>query len=104
MQTKLEPHHIFRESDARDIFGFGPTQLKEKIKAGIIPRPVMLAPPPSRARGWYGSTINAWREKVAAQQEEWTKAAKNYYVPTAPKKAKAKPKAINRLPARRAKA
>jgi hypothetical protein len=77
----LDPDKIYRECDARDLFGYGPTVLKEKIKAGTIPRPRLLAPPPSRAKGWYGADIIAWREKVAASQQAWAADAKNFYVP-----------------------
>jgi hypothetical protein len=43
---------------------------------------VLLAPPPSRARGWYGATIIKHRKLVAEQQEAWeADAAKNFYIP-----------------------
>lgn len=67
----LDPNKIFRERDGPDLFGFSPSVMREKIKDGIIPKPKLLAPPPSRARGWYGYVINEHREKVDAEQEAW---------------------------------
>ena len=84
----LDPNKIFRECDARDIFGFAPTQLKQRIKEGAIPRPVLLAPPPSRAKGWYGYMINEHRARVEAQQEASAAEKKNFYVPTPPQQRK----------------
>jgi hypothetical protein len=84
----LDPNKIFRECDARDIFGFAPTQLKQRIKEGAIPRPVLLAPPPSRAKGWYEYMINEHRARVEAQQEAWAAEKKNFYVPTPPQQRK----------------
>jgi hypothetical protein len=75
----LNPNHIFRECDGRAIFGYGPTVLKEKIRAGIIPAPKLLAPPPSRARGWFGYQINEWQSRIDAAQEEWAAAAQTVY-------------------------
>jgi hypothetical protein len=115
----LNPNHIFRECDAREIFGFATTVLKEKIKAGEIPEPRLLAAPPSRARGWWGWQVNEWAERVEKQQAEWeaavTTTAKSNepkrYVPTPPnnKKQPAKPTKLKglkkpvRLPRRSAK-
>jgi hypothetical protein len=70
----LDPNKIFRECDGRDLFGYSSTELREKIKAGLIPKPFILAPPPSRAQGWYGWQINEYRAKVAAEQEAWAAA------------------------------
>jgi hypothetical protein len=91
----IDPNRIFRECDARDLFGFGPSQLREKIKRGDIPKPFLLSAPPSRARGWYGWMINQHREKVDAEQQAW--AARNkeeFYVPAGGdlRKEAAKPK------------
>jgi hypothetical protein len=80
----LDPNRIFRECDARDLFGFGNTQLKEKIKNGDVPAPHLLSSPPSRARGWWGWEINDWQKKVETQQQQWAADAKNFYVPTPP--------------------
>jgi hypothetical protein len=73
----LDPNRIFRECDARDLFGFGNTQLKEKIKNGDIPAPHLLSSPPSRARGWWGWQINEWAAHVEKQQAEWAAAVTN---------------------------
>ncbi len=70
----LDPNKIFRECDARDLFGFGITQLKEKIKSGDIPAPKLLSAPPSRARGWWGWQVNEWYENVEKQQAAWAAA------------------------------
>jgi hypothetical protein len=81
-RVPIDPNRIFRECDARDIFGYGPSQLREKIKTGAIPKPVLLSAPPSRARGWYGWMINDYREKVDAEQQAWTARNKEeFYVP-----------------------
>jgi hypothetical protein len=74
-RVPIDPNRIFRECDARDIFGYGPSQLREKIKTGAIPKPVLLSAPPSRGRGWYGWMINDYRDKVDNEQQAW--AARN---------------------------
>jgi hypothetical protein len=78
-RESLNPNHIFRECDARNIFGYGSTVLKEKIRAGLIPAPKLLAPPPSRARGWFGYQIIEWQNQVDAAQGDWEAAAKQLY-------------------------
>jgi hypothetical protein len=92
----VDPNHVFRECDARAIFGYKPTQLKEKIKSGDVPKPMRLAAPPSKARGWYGWQINEWAERVETSQEKWASEARNFYVPKAPasNKPKARPKKV----------
>ena len=81
-RVPIDPNRIFRECDARDLFGFGPSQLREKIKRGDIPKPVLLSAPPSRGRGWYGWMINEHREKVDAEQQAWaTRNREEFYVP-----------------------
>jgi predicted DNA-binding transcriptional regulator AlpA len=77
----LDPNQIFRECDAKAIFGFSHSQLYAKIKSGDIPKPHLLSSPPSRARGWWGWQINAWAENVEQQQEAWAAEAQKYYVP-----------------------
>lgn len=69
----LDPDKIYREVDAKDLFGFTLKHLKQKIKSGDpdIPKPILLSAPPSRARGWYGRDINSYREKVAERQATW---------------------------------
>jgi hypothetical protein len=71
---EVDPDKIFREREGRDIFGYAPKTLRGKIRNGTVPAPILLDPPPSRARGWYGWQINQHREKVAAQQEAWAAA------------------------------
>lgn len=100
----IDPARIFRECEARDIFGYSPTVLREKIKSGDIPAPVLLSPPPSRARGWYGWMINEHREKVAKQQEAWAAAVTSEpnadgkrYVPKGGNVRKAAPAAVTKL-------
>lgn len=92
----VDPNHVFRESEGRAIFGYSPTQLKEKIKSGDVPEPKRLAPPPSKARGWFGYQVNEWAERIDRLQEQWAAEARNYYVPTPPEsnKPKAKPKKV----------
>jgi|ERR1700682_4333152 len=115
----VDPNRIFRESDAKSIFGFSTSSstLREKIKSGDIPAPKLLSAPPSRARGWWGWQINEWADRIEKQQEEWAADnAKNYYVPKGgdlrkatptteakPKVAKLKLKRPVRLPRRSAK-
>ena len=72
--TPIDPNRIFRECEARDIFGYSPSRLRELIKSGSIPAPVLLNPPPSRARGWYGWMINDHRARVEAEQVAWAAA------------------------------
>jgi hypothetical protein len=76
---KLDPQRIYRECDARTIFGYSTTILKEKIKDGSIPKPKLLAPPPSRAAGWYGWQLIQHRKESEAKQAEWAAAAKALY-------------------------
>jgi hypothetical protein len=67
----LDPDKIYREIDAKELFGLSLKTLKDKIANGDIPKPHLLSAPPSRARGWYGYVINEYRENVAKQQETW---------------------------------
>ena len=73
-KERLDPNHIFRECDAKSIFGYSPSTLREKIQSGAIPKPVLLSPPPSRARGWWGWQINEWQDRIEQQQEAWAAA------------------------------
>jgi hypothetical protein len=91
--TNISPGAIYRMEDCKAIFGFSITTLKEKIEAGIVPKPIRLSPPPGRGRGWLGSTIIEYREKLLASQEEWAANAKNFYVPAGGDVRKAKPAA-----------
>lgn len=78
----LDPDKVYRVDDAMELFGIGRKQVKEKVKTGDIPAPHLLSAPPSRARGWYGSEIIAYRERLAEQQEAWAvENATKYYRP-----------------------
>jgi predicted DNA-binding transcriptional regulator AlpA len=59
--NELSPHEVVRLVDGRKYFGYGPTTLAEKIKAGEIPKPVRLG---DRARGWLGSQIIEWQKQL----------------------------------------
>jgi hypothetical protein len=67
----LPDNHIFRECDARNIFGYSTTVLKAKIKSGDIPKPKRSAPPPSKAMGWFGWQVNEHHKKIEAEQAAW---------------------------------
>jgi predicted DNA-binding transcriptional regulator AlpA len=83
---ELDPAAIYRWEDAEALFGFRRSQLKAKIKDGILPAPKLLLPPPSRNKGWLGADIIAWRAKVAASQAEWNRpGATHYNLPLQPK-------------------
>jgi predicted DNA-binding transcriptional regulator AlpA len=56
----LVPDEIYRPHEARHFFGFKPTQLTEKIKAGEIPAPIPLSDS-GRAVGWLGRQIIEWQ-------------------------------------------
>ena len=58
-ELPLSPYQIVRLSDGPIFFGFGPTQLAEKIKLGEIPEPKYLTSM-GRARGWTGEQIIDW--------------------------------------------
>jgi predicted DNA-binding transcriptional regulator AlpA len=61
----LVPDEIYRPHEARHFFGYRPTQLDEKIKAGEIPAPLPLSDS-GRAVGWLGSQIIEWQAKRVA--------------------------------------
>ena len=82
-RVPIDPNRVFRECDARDLFGYSPSQLREKIKTGAIPAPHLLSEPPSRGRGWWGWEITDWQDKVAKEQEAWEARNKSeFYKPT----------------------
>jgi predicted DNA-binding transcriptional regulator AlpA len=58
----LDPHQIVRVAEGRQYFGYGPTQLDEKIKSGEIPAPIPLSDS-GRAKGWLGRQIIKWQEE-----------------------------------------
>jgi hypothetical protein len=76
---QINPNQIFRECDAKGLFGYSTTVLKEKIKEGSIPAPKLLAPPPSRATGWFGWQVIEHYRALEAKQDEWAVAAKKLY-------------------------
>ena len=61
----INPDFVYRLSDGPKYFGFLPTALDQKIKAGEIPEPLSLSDS-GRARGWLGSTILKWQAERAA--------------------------------------
>jgi hypothetical protein len=79
----FQSNKIYRECDAEDIFGFSNATRRLKIQSGEIPEPHLLSAPPSRARGWWGWQLNAWAERVEAQQAAWK--AGNAAAPNSPK-------------------
>lgn len=85
------PNQIFRERDAKIIFGYAPTVLKAKIEAGVIPKPKLLSPPPSRARGWFGYQVNEYHNRIDNEQADWEREAADgdkYYQPKPPPRKK----------------
>lgn len=59
--NELGRNEVVRLRDGRRYFGYGPTTLAEKIKAGEIPEPIKLG---NRARGWLGSQIIDWQKQL----------------------------------------
>jgi predicted DNA-binding transcriptional regulator AlpA len=59
--TALSPNEVVRLKHGKKYFGYGPTVLAEKIRAGEIPEPVRLG---DRARGWLGSQIIEWQRRL----------------------------------------
>jgi predicted DNA-binding transcriptional regulator AlpA len=59
------PQTLGKFCEARNYFGYQPTQLDEKIKAGEIPTPIPLSDT-GRAVGWLGSQIIEWQAKRVA--------------------------------------
>jgi predicted DNA-binding transcriptional regulator AlpA len=53
---ELDPYQIVRLREGRKYFGYGPTQIDEKIKSGEIPAPIALSDT-GRAKGWTGRQI-----------------------------------------------
>jgi predicted DNA-binding transcriptional regulator AlpA len=52
----LDPNQIVRMHEGRKYFGYGPTQIEEKINRGEIPAPMALSAT-GRAKGWTGQQI-----------------------------------------------
>ena len=62
----IDPNAIIRRVDGPKFFGFGLTQLDKKIASGDIPEPVVLSEG-GRARGWLGSQIIEYQQKLFAR-------------------------------------
>jgi predicted DNA-binding transcriptional regulator AlpA len=65
----LNPDHIYRLREGRRLFGYGPTQLAEKIKSGEIPPPMDLSET-GRAKGWLGRVIIEHHERRLAASKQ----------------------------------
>ena len=58
----INPNFFYRMPEGWKFFGYKPTQLNEKIKSGVVPKPIILdGSADGRARGWFGSTIIKWQ-------------------------------------------
>jgi predicted DNA-binding transcriptional regulator AlpA len=65
----LDPNQIVRPREGRKYFGYGPTQIDEKIKSGEIPAPVALSAS-GRAKGWLGQQIIEHHRRLMAAAEQ----------------------------------
>jgi hypothetical protein len=108
--VKIDPLSIYRYEEGHRIFGYKPTQLDELIKQKVIPAPMYLGPPPSRAKGWTGAQLIKYFKELEEAQAERAAAAKKVYeqklIPGQKKpKAEEKPKVKKRklIPPRKAK-
>ncbi|MDR3408980.1 MAG: hypothetical protein P4L68_10825 [Methylovirgula sp.] len=64
---RLHPDLFYRKMQALPYFGYGATQIDEKIKSGDVP-PLVFLSDGGRAAGWFGRAIIRWqreREKRA---------------------------------------
>jgi hypothetical protein len=77
--VKIDPLSIYRYEEGHRIFGYKPTQLDELIKQKVIPAPMYLGPPPSRAKGWTGAQLIKYFKDLEEAQEERAAAAKKVY-------------------------
>ena len=73
---ELHPNQIIRISEGRKYFGYGHSQLEEKIKSGEIPAPFPLSDS-GRAMGWTGRQIieHQARRAAAAKRSDGDRAA-----------------------------
>jgi predicted DNA-binding transcriptional regulator AlpA len=62
---ELHPNQIVRLNEGKKYFGYGPSQLPEKIKNGEVPAPIPLSPS-GRAKGWVGSQIIEHQARLLA--------------------------------------
>ncbi len=65
----IKPKRFMRWPEVHHRTGIPRTNWQRGMRAGIYPKPVKLAPPPSRAVGWLESDIDALIEQLAAQAE-----------------------------------
>ena len=65
----LHPDHFYRLADGPQFFGYGQTQIAERIKSGDIPMPASLSDT-GRAKGWFGQTIIDWQNKRKEEARE----------------------------------
>jgi predicted DNA-binding transcriptional regulator AlpA len=56
----INPDFFYRKNEGPKYFGYKLSQQDEKIKTGVIPKPVALDED-GRACGWFGKTILAWQ-------------------------------------------
>jgi predicted DNA-binding transcriptional regulator AlpA len=66
-EAALAPDQIVRWREGKKYFGYGHTQLVEKIAAGEIPAPLNLSDT-GRAKGWLGSDIIAHQQRLLAKR------------------------------------
>jgi len=63
----IHPDYIYRKAQyGRKFFGYGATQLDEKIRLGEVPKPVKLSGT-GRAEGWFGHQILAHHAALKAR-------------------------------------
>ena len=62
---QLDPNQIVRVREGRKYFGYGHSQIDEKIKSGEVPAPFPLSDS-GRAMGWTGRQIIQWQAERAA--------------------------------------
>lgn len=65
----IKPKRLLRWAEVHHRVGVTRSAWERGMRAGIYPRPIKLAPPPSRAVGWLESDIDALIERLAAAQE-----------------------------------
>jgi hypothetical protein len=57
--------YFYRKTEGPNYFGYGTTQLDERIRSGDVPPPCRLSPN-GRATGWFGRTIIEYQQKIQA--------------------------------------
>lgn len=66
LSAERKPERILRWKTVNARTGIPRTSWERGMRQGIYPRPIKLAPPPSRAVGWLESDINALIERLAS--------------------------------------